>query len=681
MKLQGQFAFAAKAIKIIGGCCLLAASLGMLAACGSSAMGGGGGNPPVLNTISVAPPNGSVAVKDTQQFSAMGNYSDGSTKDLTSSASWLSSNTANATIETTGQGSPGLATGVASGSVTITASYTGVNGTAQLAVTSSATLQSIAVTPQSTSVTVGNTVAFTATGSYSDGSMKNITLNATWASSNTAEATIQTAGQANPGVATGVATGGVTITAALSGVNGTASLTINPNTSTLQSIAVTPANPSIAVGITQQFTATGSYSDGSKQNLTASAAWSSSNTADATIQTTGQANPGLAVGVAAGSPTITASQSGVSGNTTLTVTSGSGNTTPIPLNDMTAADNYLNFAGGLYENSNDKVPSDHDTDGRSFAAQVQPLDTNGNPSATGQIIFVSFGMSNAAIEFGSFSTTADGNPKVNQTTLHITNGAFSEQDACYWFPAFGPPSCNSTFQNEYDRISNGLTSNGLSPNQVQVAWIDNANGRVHSENRGCVPMGTLCNSLCDPATPGCVNNENTTNALNEEEEFAECLRAAKTRFPNLKLVLFSSRVYGGYTASSNADPEPFAYETAYAIKWLIQAQINQVRTGSVDPIAGDLSYTSAPWIAWANCEASECSDGARHSAYFWANGDKPRSDGLVWCNGQTGAPCNGEDDFGPDGLHLSTTGGDKAANLLLNYFLTSPYTKSWFAAP
>ncbi|HKS82005.1 MAG TPA: Ig-like domain-containing protein [Candidatus Acidoferrales bacterium] len=681
MKLQGQFAFAAKAIKIIGGWCLLAASLGMLAACGSSAMGGGGGNPPVLNTISVTPQNGSVAVKDTQQFSATGNYSDGSTKDLTSSASWLSSNTANATIETTGQGSPGLATGVASGSVTITASYTGVNGTAQLAVTSSATLQSVAVTPQSTSVTVGNTAAFTATGSYSDGSMKNITLNATWTSSNTAEATIQTAGQANPGVAIGVATGGVTITATLSGVSGTASLTINPNTSTLQSIAVAPANPSIAVGITQQFTATGSYSDGSKQNLTASAAWSSSITADATIQTTGQANPGLAIGVAAGSPTITASQSGVSGNTTLTVTSGSGNTTPIPLNDMTAADNYLNFAGGLYENSTDKVPSDHDTDGRSFAAQVQPLDTNGNPSATGQIIFVSFGMSNAAIEFGSFSTTADGNPKVNQTTLHITNGAFSEQDACYWFPAFGPPSCNSTFQNEYDRISNGLTSNGLSPNQVQVAWIDNANGRVHSENRGCVPMGTLCNSLCDPATPGCVNNENTTNALNEEEEFAECLRAAKTRFPNLKLVLFSSRVYGGYTASSNADPEPFAYETAYAIKWLIQAQINQVRTGSVDPTAGDLSYTSAPWIAWANCEASECSDGARHSAYFWANGDKPRSDGLVWCNGQTGAPCNGEDDFGPDGLHLSTTGGDKAANLLLNYFLTSPYTKSWFAAP
>lgn len=660
--------------------CALLAFLGLQVGCGSSAVGGGGN--PVLTSIGVTPLNGSVTVKNTEQFTATGNYSDGSTKDLTSSASWTSSNTSDATIETSGQMNPGLATGVATGSVTITASSSGINGTASLSVTSSGpTLQSISVTPGSTSVTVGNTVAFTATGSYSDGSMKNITSTASWSSSNTNDATVETAGGAQPGLAKGVATGGVTITASLSGVNGTAALTINPNTSTLQSISVTPPNQSIAVGITQQFTATGTYSDGSKQNITASASWKSSDVADATIETSGQSQPGLATGVAAGTVTITATLSSINGTTSLTVTSGTGNTNPIALMDMTASQNYLNFSGGFYENSSDTVPADHDADGKSFAAQIQPLDTNGNPSATGTVVFVSFGMSNAQIEFDSFVTLTKGNSSVNQTTLHISDGAASEQDACYWISAQGAPACNTTVENEYDRVIGDLTSGGYSANQVQVAWVDNANGRVHPNNDGCLPIGTLCNPLCDPSIVGCVNNENTTNALNEEEEFAECLRAAKSRFPNLKLVFFSSRVYGGYALPGDAaDPEPFAYEAGYAVKWLTQAQINQIRTGTVDPVAGDLSYSVAPWIAWASCESSECSDGKRHSGYFWANGTTPRSDGLVWCNGQTGAPCNGEMDFGSDGLHLTATGGDKAANLLLNFFLNSPYTKSWFAA-
>jgi len=145
------------------------------------------------------------------------------------------------------------------------------------------------------------------------------------------------------------------------------------------------------------------------------------------------------------------------------------------------------------------------------------------------------------------------------------------------------------------------------------------------------------------------------------------MRAAKQRFPNLKMVFFSSRVYGGYAQSTDADPEPFAYQTGYGIKATIQAQINQLRTGIVDPVAGSLDYSVSPWIGWG--------------PYFWADGDIPRSDGLVWCDGQAGSPCNGELDFGPDGLHLSTAGGQKAANLLLNWFLASPYTKPWFAAP
>jgi len=103
------------------------------------------------------------------------------------------------------------------------------------------------------------------------------------------------------------------------------------------------------------------------------------------------------------------------------------------------------------------------------------------------------------------------------------------------------------------------------------------------------------------------------------------------------------------------------------VKWLIQAQIVQIRSGgtSVDPTAGDLNYKggAAPWSAWG--------------PYTWANGDTPRSDGLVWCNGQSGAPCNGEVDFEPDGTHPNTQGDQKVANLLMNFFLDSVYTP-WF---
>jgi hypothetical protein len=339
--------------------------------------------------------------------------------------------------------------------------------------------------------------------------------------------------------------------------------------------------------------------------------------------------------------------------------------TATPLNDL-GKGTYESFQGGLYENGSNQVPAAHNADGLTFMSQVQPLDASGNPSSNGKVILSSLGMSNAQIEFSSFEAIANDSDAVNHTTLLLWSGAASGQDACYWFPAFGAPACSPTTENEYDRISDGLTDTGFSNLQVQAIWIDNANGRVHSENRGCQPQGTLCIALCDPQIKGCVNSDQKTNPLNEEEEFGETLRAAKTRFPDLKLAFFSSRVFGGYalSASDDADPEPFAYQTGFGIKWLIQAQINQISTGVVDPVAGDLSYGSAPWVAWG--------------PYFWADGPIPRSDGLVWCNGQAGPPCNGEIDFSPPGLHLNTTGGNKAGNLLLDFFTTSPYTTPWF---
>jgi len=184
------------------------------------------------------------------------------------------------------------------------------------------TLSSIAVAPASpASLVVGSTLQFIATGTYSDGSTMDISSQVTWASN-----TIGTATISSTGLATGVAAGTANITAILDGItNPPVSLavvapasttttipttTTTPTTTsaaTLSSIAVAPASPaSLAVGSTQAFTASGTYSDGSKADITSKVTWASDTTVTATISSTG-----LATGVAAGTANITAALSGV----------------------------------------------------------------------------------------------------------------------------------------------------------------------------------------------------------------------------------------------------------------------------------------------------------------------------------------------------------------------------------
>jgi hypothetical protein len=178
----------------------------------------------------------------------------------------------------------------------------------QLFQTGSASLVSIAVTPANPSIAKGASQQFTATGTYSDSSTQNLTSSVTWSSTNTAAATISSAG-----LATAAGTGTTTISATSGSISGSTTLTVTAPV--LVSIAVTPANPSIIKGGTQQFAATGTYSDNSTQNLTSSATWSSTNTAVATIS-----SAGLATGTGTGSTTISATSGSISGSTNLSVT-------------------------------------------------------------------------------------------------------------------------------------------------------------------------------------------------------------------------------------------------------------------------------------------------------------------------------------------------------------------------
>ena len=261
-----------------------------------------------LQSVAVTPATALIANGSTQQFTATGTYSDGSIQDLTTTATWSSSNLTVATIAATG-----LATARGLGTATITAVSGNIDGTAALTV-ASATLSSIAVTPNPASVTQGQTIQFTATGTYSDGSTAVLT-NATWSSLTPSVATISTTG-----LATGVATGTSGISASDGNIVGSTTLTVTAAPPILVSITVIPANPSVAVAGMVQFIAIGNYSNGTTQNLTATALWTTSSAPTATVSNV-TTSAGQATGVASGTTTITAASGAISGSTTLTVTS------------------------------------------------------------------------------------------------------------------------------------------------------------------------------------------------------------------------------------------------------------------------------------------------------------------------------------------------------------------------
>jgi 6-phosphogluconolactonase (cycloisomerase 2 family) len=267
-----------------------------------------------LATLQVTPANPSVAAGNTQQFAATGTYTDGSTADLTGQVTWSSSNGSAATVSNAASSS-GLASSTTSvGTTTIQAALGDVSASTTLTVTA-AELATIQVTPDIQSISAGNTQQFVATGTYTDGSAVNITSLVTWNSSAPGVATISNA-SGSRGLASAASIGSTFITAlAGSVVSNPAMLTVTA--AELVSIQVSPTNPYVIVGNTQQLTATGLYADASTQDLTATASWSSSNTAAATINSSGLASMLATAGVGSAT-TISAVVGGVSGQTTLT---------------------------------------------------------------------------------------------------------------------------------------------------------------------------------------------------------------------------------------------------------------------------------------------------------------------------------------------------------------------------
>jgi hypothetical protein len=268
---------------------------------------------------------------------------------------------------------------------------------------------------------------------------------------------------------------------------------------------------------------------------------------------------------------------------------------------------YKGEEGGLYPVGSNTPPPAHLANGVKLAHEIVPLDADGKPSPDGKIVLLTTGMSNTTMESQAFIKLAAGDPQINPHVL-LLDGAQGGQTA----KVIAKPDAN--YWKEDDRR---LAAAGVTAKQVQAVWLKQANA--------------------GPTEPF------PTEAKRLEEDIRADIKILSDRFPNLKQVFLSSRIYAGY-ASTPLNPEPHAYETAFADKWLIAEQI----AGKSD---------LRPWLAWG--------------PYLWADGMKPRKDGLVWTR----------EDLGPDGTHPSELGRAKVAKLLLDFFKSSPATRPWFVKP
>ena len=297
-------------------------------------------------------------------------------------------------------------------------------------------------------------------------------------------------------------------------------------------------------------------------------------------------------------------------------------TTPIvALNDL-GTGTYQGSEGGLYPNGSNVRPTSHDSDGVTFARGIQPLDANGNPSPTGKYVLLAVGESTLQNEFNRFLPIANGDP-AKHPNLVIVNGAqggatpnqFTSTTSSYW----------ATTLNNY------LPQNGVTAKQVVAAFIEDTDG---------IATGTFPTDI---------------SAL--QSQYETMMNTMLTLFPNLKLVYFGTRVYGGYSngVGTPDNPEPYAYEVGFAVKWSIQDQLNGNANLNYNPALGPVV---APWMSWGT--------------YYWSNGMLGRSDGLVW-------DC---EDFSADGTHPSSTFGQlKVATAILTFLKTDDTTIPWYLAP
>lgn len=279
-----------------------AAALALLAACSSSSSSS---SPAVLRLIAVTPASPSLAQGAAQQLTATAKYSDGTTRDVTASATWASLDP----VVTVSAGLARAAT-YGGGRAVVTATVGDQVGFTEVAVTG-ASLWRVRVLPEGAQVPAGFARALVAVGDYVDGTQRDLTSVAGWDAANTATVTVAA------GRVTGVGAGETTVTARVGAVAATTPVMVTA--ATLQTLVLAPDNgPIFAPGRTEAFSAFGTFDDGTMYDVTETASWVSSDTSVATVSDS-LGTRGQVTGLDVGPATVTATVGAVTASQDLQV--------------------------------------------------------------------------------------------------------------------------------------------------------------------------------------------------------------------------------------------------------------------------------------------------------------------------------------------------------------------------
>ena len=301
----------------------------------------------------------------------------------------------------------------------------------------------------------------------------------------------------------------------------------------------------------------------------------------------------------------------------------------IPLTELVNG-KYKDQTGGLYGNGTNTPPASHQAAAKKELAKIRPLDANGKPSRDGKIVLISLGMSNTTQEFSQFKRIADADLNKSPNVV-IVDCAQGGQAAAQW-----------AYPDKYKRLDRRSGRQRPSPWTVMDERIKNAHVTA-----GQVQLVWIKQAEMGPARLG----EFPKHAQVLQKNIAVILQKLKARFPNLRIAYLSSRIYAGY-AGTSLNPEPYAYESAFSVRWLIEEQMKGKPELNYDPKNGEVK---SPLLLWG--------------PYLWGDGMKSRKgDGLVWKR----------EDLAGDGTHPSQSGRQKVAEMLLKFFKTDVNAKGWF---
>lgn len=210
-----------------------------------------------------------LGVRTTSGFRLVATFSDGSTADVTSLATFSSSAPAIASVSSSGV--RGVVSGLSAGAASITARFATVSATAPVVVTAAA-MQSLELTPRTLALAGNAMVSVRARATYADGSQADVTEQALWSSDDASIAAVSNVAGAR-GQVRGLGGGATRVHAVVSGVRAQADVMVQA--ATLQTLEVAPATVSVEAGRTTQLRAMAFFSDGAARDVTAQATWTS----------------------------------------------------------------------------------------------------------------------------------------------------------------------------------------------------------------------------------------------------------------------------------------------------------------------------------------------------------------------------------------------------------------------